>query len=437
MSDGRVSRQTQRRRTGVICMLLIAAVINYMDRATVAVGNPLIRHDLGLNLAEMGILLSAFSWAYAFGQLPAGILLDRIGPRFLLGPAVFFWSVFQAIAGFATGLGSFIWARLGLGIFEAPNGPGGAKALSNWFHRRNRGLPISLVFSGGSLGSLIAPPFLTWLMLSWGWRSMFAIMGVIGAVYSVVWITFYRDPQRADIPAEDVAAITSGDVGPKHQVSPRDWVRLFRFRTTWGLIGGFFGQSYLGWLFLSWLPGYLEIAHHMSLPRAGILAAVPQLFAYIGGLLGGSLCDILAARGVPLLLSRRIPAIVGVLCMALFTFPLPFVSDSTLSLTLISIALFFGQIAGVAGWVLVTAASPQSYIASLGSLQNFGGYIGAALAPAVTGILLQETGSFGPGLIVGAVIAVLSAGSYLFLTRQPINPTTAENAALQATAKVG
>ncbi len=303
ISGARFSVRSRRKRAAVVCMLLIAAIINYMDRASLAVGNPLIRHDLGLNVAQMGILLSAFSWVYAFGQLPAGILLDRVGPRFLLGPAVFLWSGFQALAGFAGGLGPFIWARLGLGIFEAPNGPGGAKALSNWFHRRNRGLPISLVFSGGALGSLIAPPFLTWLMLGWGWRAMFIIMGMLGAAYSIVWMTFYRDPERASIPAQDVAAITSGDIGPKHKVRPRDWGQLFRFRTTWGLIGGFFGQSYLNWLFLTWLPGYLEIAHHMSLPRAGILAAVPQLFAYIGGLMGGSLCDMLAVRGVPLLLT--------------------------------------------------------------------------------------------------------------------------------------
>ncbi len=112
---------------------------------------------------------------------------------------------------------------------------------------------------------------------------------------------------------------------------------------------------------------------------------------------------------------------IGVLCMALFTFPLAFVSGSGLAITLISLAVFFGQIAGVSAWVLVTAAAPQSYIASLGGMMNCGGYIGAALAPAVTGILLQRTGSFAPGLIVGAIVALLSACSYLFLTRQPIH----------------
>jgi MFS family permease len=233
MSGTELSPQTRLRQAGVVVMLLTAAVINYMDRATLAVGNPLIRHDLGLNFAEMGLLLSAFSWAYAFGQLPAGILLDWIGPRRLLGSSVFFWSVAQAAAGFSTGLGQFVWARVALGIFESPNGPGGARALSDWFHRSRRGRPIALVFSGGALGSLIAPPFLTWLMLTWNWRTMFIVMGVLGAIYSAVWLMLYRNPAGAGIPVQDTASIISGNVGPTERATVHDWGRLFSYRTTW------------------------------------------------------------------------------------------------------------------------------------------------------------------------------------------------------------
>jgi hypothetical protein len=92
--------------------------------------------------------------------------------------------------------------------------------------------------------------------------------------------------------------------------------------------GGFFSQSYPGWLYLTWLPGYLEIAHDMSLPRAGILAAVLPFFAYIGGLSGGLHCDLLAARGIDLLASRSLPAILGVFGMAIFTVPVAFTSSA-------------------------------------------------------------------------------------------------------------
>ena len=422
MHEGMLSWKTRRKQYAVVAMLLVAAVVDYMDRASLAVANPLIRHDLGLNVAEMGLLLSMFSWAYAGGRIPAGILIDRIGPRWLLGGAVFLWSVAQAIAGLSTGLATFAWARLGLGVLEAPNGPGGARALSNWFNRRHRGVPVSLVFSGGSLGSLIALPFLTWLMLTWGWRAMFIVMGVLGAIYALIWMTFYRDAEVAGIPARDVAAIAHDDVGGIERVTMRDWGKLLRFRTTWGLIGGMFGRTYLEWLYLTWLPGYLEITHHMSLPRVGLLGAIPPLFAYIGGVSGRSLCDLLAARGVGLVASRRLPCIIGVIGMAAFTLPVVFINNSMLDLTLISTAVFFGGISGVSAWVLVTAVAPQSYIASLGSMMNCGGYIGAALAPAVTGILLQMTGSFAPGLIVGVGVAALSAVSYMAFTRRPIVP---------------
>ncbi|MBV9812608.1 MAG: MFS transporter, partial [Acetobacteraceae bacterium] len=407
-------------------MLLTAAVINYMDRASLAVANPLIRHDLGLSVAEMGVLLSVFSFAYAAGQLPAGILVDRIGPRILLGSGVLLWSVAQALAGLSTNLTTFIWARIGLGIFESPNGPGGAKALSEWFHRRRRGVPIALVFSSGNIGSLIAPPFLTWLMLTWGWRTMFMVMGAIGAAYALVWVTVYRSPAATSVPAQDVAAIVSGNLGPPDRVRPGDWIRLFRLRNTWGLIGGFFGQNFLGWLYLTWLPGYLEIAHHMSVPRAGIFAAVPPFFGYLGGLFGGSLCDVLAARGVDIVASRRWPAILGVVGLAVFTLPVAFTDNTSVALALISAAVFCGQISGTTAWVLVTAVAPQRAIASLGSIQNCAGYIGAALAPAVTGFILQATGSFAPALLLGAVIALSSAASYLFVVRTPREPVAAD-----------
>jgi cyanate permease len=121
-----------------------------------------------------------------------------------------------------------------------------------------------------------------------------------------------------------------------------------------------------------------------------------------------------------LLMSRRLPAIIGLFGMGLLAVPIAFIGDPYIALALISASIFCGQVAGTAGWVLVTAVAPQTSIASLASLQNCGGYVGAALAPAVTGFLLQQTGSFGPGLLVGAVVALLSACSYLFLTTLPV-----------------
>src|ERR1700712_2785780 len=161
---------------GALAMLVVAGVINYIDRATLAVANPLIREDLGLSLADMGYLLSAFLWAYAFAQLPTGAMVDKIGPRILLTLGLSLWSFAQLLGGLVQGFGQFFGARVLLGIGEAPQFPTGARVVRDWFNQRDRGLATGVFNSASSLGTAIAVPLLTFLMLAFGWRMM--LMGV-------------------------------------------------------------------------------------------------------------------------------------------------------------------------------------------------------------------------------------------------------------------
>src|SRR3954453_22369414 len=101
-----------------ITLLIVGGALNYIDRATLSVANKLIQEELGLSVAQMGLLLSAFLWAYAFAQLPVGGLIDRYGPRKMLGLGLFGWSLAQAAGGFVNSFGVFIAARLALGVGE-------------------------------------------------------------------------------------------------------------------------------------------------------------------------------------------------------------------------------------------------------------------------------------------------------------------------------
>ena len=123
-----------------LAMLVIAGVINYIDRATLAVANPLIREELGLSIADMGYLLSAFLWAYAFAQLPTGAMVDKLGPRLLLTLGLSLWSLAQLLGGLVRGFGEFFGARLLLGLGEAPQFPTCARVVRDWFNQRDRGL---------------------------------------------------------------------------------------------------------------------------------------------------------------------------------------------------------------------------------------------------------------------------------------------------------
>src|SRR6201996_7870241 len=196
MSEFRASGAMRRMQWLALVMLIVSAVINYLDRAALSIANVEVRQEMGLNATQMGVLLSAFLLSYAFAQLPAGISVDRVGPRALLGAGLALWSLAQAITGLVTSFGQMYWARIALGVGEAPQFPTAAKVIGNWFHISRRGLPMAACTSAApSIGTALAPPILTALMLSFGWRTMFIVLGVVGIVAALVWFLVYRDPE--------------------------------------------------------------------------------------------------------------------------------------------------------------------------------------------------------------------------------------------------
>jgi sugar phosphate permease len=418
-----------------LALLVVAGVVNYIDRATLAVANPLIREELGLSIADMGYLLSAFLWAYAFSQLPTGAMVDRLGPRILLTMGLSLWSLAQLLGGLVQNFGQFFGARVLLGVGEAPQFPTGARVVRDWFNQRDRGLATGVFNCASSLGTAIAAPLLTYLMLSFGWRVMFVVMGVAGLIVAALWGVLYRNPDEVALTPQENSYRTQGDPpGQRTKVTFREWKLLFRFRTTWGMIFGYFGCIYLTWIYTAWLPGYLEIERHMSVKYTGWAAAIPFAWGVVGGVLGGYIADILVRRGVEPLRSRRYPAAIALLGTAVCTVAAAYVSSNALAITFISISLFLVYMTSTCAWALSSVAVPTNCTASIGAVQNFGGYLGGALAPTVTGLIVQNTGSFVPALVVGSLIGAVSAGCYLFVVDQPI---TAADMDAASDAKIG
>ena len=404
-----------------LAMLVVAGAVNYIDRATLAVANPLIREELGLSISQMGYLLSAFLWSYAFSQLPTGAMVDKLGPRRLLTVGLSLWSLAQLLGGLVNSFNQFFAARLLLGVGEAPQFPTGARVVRDWFNPRDRGLATGIFNCASTLGTAIALPLLTFLMLTFGWRATFVIMGVAGLLVALVWFALYRDPKNVALTAEETAYRTEGDPpGQRTEVTLREWKLLFRFRTTWGMILGYFGCIYLTWIYAAWLPGYLEIERHMSVKATGIAAAVPFACGVVGGVLGGYLADVLVRRGVSPINSRKYPAAIALLGTSACTLAAAYVTSNTVAVMFISASLFLVYVTSTCAWALSSVAAPTNCTASIGAMQNFGGYLGGALAPTVTGLIVQSTGSFVLALVVGAVIGVASAASYLFVVHDPI-----------------
>jgi sugar phosphate permease len=406
-----------------LVLLVTAGVLNYVDRATLAVANPLIREELGFSLADMGLLLSAFLWAYAFAQLPAGALADRFGPRLTLTAGLSFWSLGQMLGGAVTGFGQFFAARLVLGVGEAPHFPTCARVTRDWFNVRQRGTATGIWNCASSLGSFIALPLLTGLMLVFGWRTMFVIMGGVGLVLAAVFFLIFRNPGEVDLTAAERGFLREGDApGASRAVTLGDWKRLFGFRTTWGMIAGYFGCIYVTWLYTAWLPGYLEIERHFTIAKTGWVAAIPFAFGVVGGGSGGIIVDMLAKRGLSPIMSRKLPMAGSLVLTGLFTLIAAWTPSDTLAIACISLSLFLVYLSSSSAWAMASVAAPANCTASIGSMQNFGGYVGGALAPTVTGYIVQGTGHFGPALVTASVIAVIAAG-YWTLIQDPIPAT--------------
>ncbi|MEV0704601.1 MFS transporter [Saccharopolyspora sp. NPDC050389] len=403
-------RSIRRMRFVLLVMLLLIGIVNYIDRSTLAIANHSVQDEFGIGPTEMGLLLSVFSWAYAFAQLPAGGLLDRFGPRKVLGGGLLLWSIAQAFCGIAANFKQMLFGRLFLGLGEAPAFPGGAKVVSDWFPRESRGAPIGLFNTASTLAPAIAPPLLTWLMLSYGWRAMFVVAGVAGVVLALVWFVVYRD--RKQLSDEPQAAA--------EPVSMREWLGLLRHRTTWGMIVGFSGVIYSIYLYLTWLPAYLESERGLSVADTGIALIVPYLAGTLGMLAGGGVGDLLVRRGVSTMLARKVPICGGLLIGGLCTIPVALTPSTTLALVCISASQFFMNSASSGAWSLATTVGSERITASLGSLQNFGGYFGGAFAPLITGIIVDETGSFVIALLAAGGIAIAAALSYAFLVRKPV-----------------
>jgi MFS family permease len=418
-----------------LSILILSGIVNYLDRATLAIANPLIRADLGLNVAQMGVLLSAFLWAYAFSQLPAGALVDRVGPRWLLGLGLLIWSAAQMAAGMVSNIAQFAVARVFLGVGESPQFTSGVRVVRDWFNVRQRAFGVGMVNSSPFIGQAIAPPLLTAMMLGFGWRWMFIVMGLAGMAVAVIWIMGFREPRNLPLDAEERAYLTEGD--PPEAAEPitfSQWRYLFAFRSTWGLIIGCFGLGYCTWLYGTWLPGYLEIERHMSIRATGYVASIPFALAVLGAIGGGLLADHLVRRGISTVNSRKIPLVIGMVGVAAFTIGAAEVSSNTAAVACVTLAMICGAMCSGLYWALASAIAPSNCTASAGSLANFGSYIGGAITPTATGFIVQATGSFTPALLLGGAIALVSALSYLVLVRNESMDFSGLNARIAARA---
>ncbi|MBN3825182.1 MFS transporter [Burkholderia sp. Ac-20384] len=417
-------------RWAMILMCFLANVINFIDRANLAIAAPSIRADLGLDAVGMGLVLSAFFWTYAFLQLPAGWFIDKVGVRVSLALAVGWWSVFTVATGAARGLTQLVGVRLMLGVGEAAAIPSFAKVAFNWFPRSERGLASSIFDSGSRVGSALSLPLVAWLISIVGWRGSFVITGGIGLVWALAWWFIYRDPERYRAIAPDAVDALLAQRGAPTVAAATDgpkvsWLDLFRYRTVWGMMIGLFCLNFAIYFFITWFPSYLLQSRGFSLASLGTWGMLPALLAIPGGWLGGYVSDRLFRRGWSATAARKTCLVLGMLLSSSIALS-AFVENVWACLGLFALAYASLSFAGANVWTLVGEIAPTpAHVASLGGIQNFAGNLAGIFITTFTGVMLSITkGSFVVPLAVAGALCVVGALSYLFIVGkvEPLPP---------------
>jgi ACS family hexuronate transporter-like MFS transporter len=281
----------------MICMLTI---INYIDRQTLSVLAPTIREAFGMSNSSYARVVTVFLLGYTLAQAASGKVLDRIGVRrgFMLFVGI--WTVASMLHATARNVYQLAAFRFILGIGEAGNWPGAAKAVAEWFPVRERAFGMAIFNGGSTIGAVVAPPVIVWVALRYGWQSAFFIGAGLSTIVMILWYFFYQSPAEhpllsekerelilSDQPATDAATV----------VSRRPWASLFGHRQVWALIAGRFFTDPIWWFLIAWLPNYLKSERGFTLALIGLLAWVPFLFADLGNLTGGAVSSLLIRRG--------------------------------------------------------------------------------------------------------------------------------------------
>lgn len=389
--------QPSRVRWRIFAIIFGLTVINLVDRVSLSIAMPTIAHEFQLTPAIQGLILSSFFWAYALLQIPGGWLIDRYGPRRVIGWSTGLWGVFQTLAAFATGGLSLIFARVALGAAEAPLFPAGGKLNSLWLASSERGRGAVLMDCGGPLGVALGGLLIAYLIAVFGsWRTAFFIAGI--ATLAMAWLAwrYLRDDPaiHPGVNAAELARINEGRSTSVAEaakagvqglgIARRSLAGILLGRASWAMV--FFGL-------LTWGPSYLAQARGFDIKGIGAATFVIFLCGAAGSLVGGFLSDLLVRKGV-----RRGLAAKGLLScsglVALLAFLLlPQLTDPYAAVALLSLTAFF-LMWGSLYWSFPALLAAPARVGLIGGVMNLAGSLGGIAVPILVGLLLQHLGGY-------------------------------------------
>ncbi|HET7626589.1 MAG TPA: MFS transporter [Verrucomicrobiae bacterium] len=399
--------------------------VNYIDRLVIGILKQPLSAQLGWNDADYGYIAAAFSFAYAFGYLIGGRAMDRLGVKRGLPIFVLCWSLAATAHGLCGLIGvdqlfriqypwfagaekgivwmtlampmtaaGFMLARIGLGLSEGGNFPAAIKTVTEWFPAKERALATGWFNTGSNVGAVLCPVGVPWIFKHLGWETTFYITGGLGFLWVIAWWFVYDPPEKHKrlSPAE-LAYIKSDPPGAEKEPAKVPWLSLLGYRAVWAyILAGIFAGPAWGFYQL-FLPDFLEKRFHLDLQAIGIWTGIFFVIAAVGGVAGGWLAKRLLNRGWDLNAARKVSLLVCALSVVP-VFLAPFAGSIWLAVLIVGIAGSAHQ-----GWssnlyCVVSDTMPREAVSSVVGLGGFVTYFTGGFVSAITGLILQKTGSY-------------------------------------------
>jgi MFS family permease len=411
------------RRVLIFVLMFFLATINYVDRVVLSVSATPIAKEFDITPVQLGYLFSSFLWLYVICLVPMGMIVDKFGTRAINAAGIGLWSIATALTGFAPGLSTLIASRVLMGVGESTTYPAAGRVIREWIPMRERALFAAIFNSGAYFGPAVGGLVLTWLVATAGWRAAFFVCSAIGFVWLGAWLIWFRLPEQASWLSNEERAMILHERGDKSVQAAAPSLGIGKLLASSSMLGLMLTQGcavYTQYLFLTWLPNYLQAERGMSMLKSGALMALPFLGAVILTTLIGKLSDTLLTEETIRTGGRRRMAALSMLAGSLILLT-PLVGNVYVILLLIMIAL-----SGVASTVAMNIALVSDLLRSSADagratgLLILGGNVFGILAPIVTGYVIQATGNFDYAFVVAGSLLVVGSLAVFSLARKPI-----------------
>jgi D-galactonate transporter len=409
-----------RLRWFIIALLFVGGAISYLDRAALSIAAPMIAKDFQLDPGQLGIVFSSFFVGYTLFCFVGGVASDRIGPKNVFTLAMTVWSLFCGLTAATVGIASLLVVRVVFGMGEGPFGSTANKLVSNWFPRREQASAVGMANAGQPIGAALAGPVVGLLAVSAGWRISFIVIAAIGIVWTLGWVwlatdrpqqhRWLADADRADLARADAAKPTEAAL-PLGTYLRRPAILATAF--------AFFGYAYILYFFLSWFPTYLTMAQHLSIQKMGVVNAIPWLVGFLGLASGGFVCDAIFRKTGNALFSRKLVLVGSLLIAAAAVALAGLVSSVVPAVALMAVAVFFMYLTASTYWAIILDTVEEARIGGVSGFVHLIANLAGIVAPAVTGYLVQWTGTFTSAFALTGGIAVLGAVAVAFLVKEP------------------